>query len=168
MSASAPASPMPRRPSASGAGVPVLEDGLDHGPVLLHELPGALGRDAGRVLDRLGLHEQAVARGALAEAGNGRAEDGPVQAAHDDGPAAAGQPAGLFDLGHRADLGVDGGPALGLDPGNEHEQAVAGQGGVGRGLGLVALQPERHDHLRQHDPRREGQERQEPGLHVRH
>ena len=41
MSASAPGSPMPRRPSASGRRVPVLEDRLDHGPVLLHELPVA-------------------------------------------------------------------------------------------------------------------------------
>ncbi len=89
-----------------------------------------------------------------------------MQAAHDDPPGTPGQSAGLFDLGHRADLGVDGGPALVLDPGDEHEQALAGQGGVGGGLGLVALQAERHDHLRQHHSRRQGQQGQEPGLDV--
>ncbi len=144
----------------------VLEDGLDHGPVLLHELPGPLARDPGRVLHRLRLHEQAVARGTFTEAGDGGTEDGAVQGAHHHAPGAIGQAARLFDLRHRADLGVDGGPILGRDPGDEHKEALAGQGRVGRRLGLIALQPERHDHLRQHDPCREGQERQEPGLHV--
>ncbi len=149
----------------------MLEDGLDHGPVLLHELPGALGGGAGRVFHRLRLDEQTVARGRLTEAGDGRSEDGPVEAAHQYAPAAAGQPAGLFDLGHRADLGVHGGLAVRLDAGDEHQQAVARPGGVGGGLGLVALQPEGHDHLRQDHSRRQGEQGQEPGdtrVHVRH
>ena len=149
-------------------GVAVLEDGLDHGPVLPHEFPGAIRRSPGRVLHRLGLDEQSVARRPLAEAGDGGAEDRPVQAAHQHGPSAAGKAAGLFDLGHRADLGVDRRARLGLDPGDEHQQALAGQGGVGRRLGVVALEAEGHDHLRQHHSRGQREQGQEPGLHVRH
>ena len=106
-----------------------------------------------RVVDRLDLHVQRafVADGAGAHAG-------PADAADHQRERAVGQLAGVLDLGDRADLRV-----AAVDPGHEH-QAAPGLLGRGAGpLGLVGLERDRHDHLREHDALRERQQRQQLG-----
>jgi hypothetical protein len=95
-------------------GAPVVEDVLDDGPVL----PGQLAR-SGRGLDvgahRLGLHPQ----GGPGGRGDADPHGGAVEAADHHGPQAAGQLAGVLDLGDGAHAGV----AV-VEAGDEEDAAV--------------------------------------------
>ena len=133
----------------------VLEDRLDHGPVLLGQLAGALGRL--RIVDRLDLHVQ----GAFVPDGAG-AHPGPADAADHERERAVGQLAGVLDLGDRADLRV---PAV--DAGHEHQAAAGLLGGGAGALRLVGLERDRHDHLREHNALREREHRKQLGARVR-
>ena len=74
---------------------------------------------------------------------------------------AAGQLALVLDPGDGADPGV-----AGADPGHEEDPAVAGDGAVGGVTRLGGLERQGHDHLGQHDPGGQGQQRQVSGLRV--
>jgi hypothetical protein len=77
----------------------VLQDGLDHGPVLPGQLPGPLAGLG--LVDRLGRDPQPVAL--AADAG---ADDGPLQAPYHHGTVPAGQLTHVLDLGHGPHPGV--------------------------------------------------------------
>ena len=132
----------------------MLEDGLDDGAVLVGEGAGRFGREpVGELLDL------DVERTVLS--GDAGADAGPCDAADDEGPGAVGQLAGALDLGDSADRRI---PAV--EPGHEHHPAVD-RFGCGRGpLGFVALQRQRHHHLRQDDAVRERQEGEKFGASV--
>ena len=92
--------------------------------------------------------------------GDGAADDGPGQPAEHQRPLAAGQLALVLDPRDGADAGVPG-----ADAGHEQDPAVAGDGAVGGVTRLVGLERQRHDHLREDHPGRQGQQRQGQGFH---
>ncbi len=128
-------------PQALGqaAGTPVLEDGLDDGPVLAGQLPASLThrRPAGLGLPhRLGRDPQAVTVAADTGA-DGRS----LQAPHHDGAVATGQPAHVFDLGHGAHPGV-----VAVQLGHQQQPARVALRRLDRRTGLGGLQHDVDDH----------------------
>ena len=86
--------------------------------------------------------------------GLGGAEDGPLDAPHDDSAAAAGQVTGVFDLGH----GADEGEAI-VHAGHEEEAARVLQGFVGGDSGVGRLQGDGDDHARTDHTGGQGEDR---------
>ena len=139
------------------AGALLVEDGLDDGPVLTSQLVGAGGRRAGR---RWGRPAPAGRFHRCAHAG---ADRGPLDAADDQAPEAAGQVARVLDLADGARAGV-----LAVDEGHEEEPAVAPLGRGHRGLGLVGVGRQGDDHPRQDHAGGEGHQGESGGLQLRH
>jgi hypothetical protein len=121
------------------AGAAVVEDVLHDGAVLTGQVAGpggGLGVENG-----VGLDPKSGPDGT----GDSDADRGAVQAAHDHGPQAARQLAGVLELGHRAHAGV----AV-VEAGDEQDAGFGGFGRLDGGLGLVALDGHRHHHAGQH------------------
>ncbi len=132
----------------------MLEDRLDHGAVLACQLLGAFGRL--RIVDRLDLHVQ----GSLVADGTGP-NAGPAHAPDHERESAVRQLTGVLDLRDRSDLGV-----AAVDARHEHEPAAGLLGRRAGALGLVGLERDRHDHLREDDALREREHRKEVGARV--
>ena len=122
--------------------------------VLTGELTDPLGRRG--LVELLDLDVQRTSG-----TGDPAADPGAADAAHHQRLGAVGQLPGTFDLGDRAD-----GRELAVDPGHHHETSADGLGRGGGPLGLVALEGDRDDHSRQHDPGVEREEREERSLGV--
>jgi hypothetical protein len=92
------------------------------------------------------------------------ADLGPGRGPDDQGGDAARQVAAVLDAGDGAHPGV----AAVLEAGEEHEGVAGALGRVGGGTGLVGLERQRHDHVRQHDVVVQRQDRQGEGVEISH
>ena len=141
--------------SAIAARAAVLEDRLDDGAVLAWRARGRASVGAG---SSTGSTCTCSAPSAPIAAG---ADAGAADAADHEREGAVGQLAGVLDLGDRADRRV-----TAVDPGHEHEPAPGLLGGGAGPLGLVGLERDRDDHLREHDALRERQQGKQLGAGV--